>query len=190
VKFLLITKLNEERLNMGSKRTASDHKKELTGVCGLFCPSCIVFIAQRETPEIQKGIADKFNISVEMLKCDGCRGENRFIYCEQKCEMAPCATDKGLDFCVECEEYPCEIIKTFQAEMPHRLELWASQDRIKEVGHDKWFDEMMEHYSCEECGTVNSAYHPICRDCGTEPSCKYVEKHKEEIKEHPYNKEC
>ena len=133
-------------------------------------------------------IAESLKIPVEMLKCDGCRAENRFIYCEQNCKMAPCAAEKGLDFCGECDDYPCDVIKNFQAEMPHRLELWTAQERIKEIGYEKWFDEMMDHYSCPECSTVNSAYHPACRECGTEPSCGYIASHKEEIETHPFMK--
>ena len=173
---------------MNTKELSSDQKKELSAVCGLFCPSCIIYIAQRESPEKRKQIAENFKIPPEMLKCDGCRAETRFYYCEHNCKMVPCAQEKGVDFCGECDEYPCEIIKTFQAEMPHRLELWAAQDRIKEVGFETWFDEMLEHYSCPECNTINTAYHPACRECGNTPSCDYIRQHKEEIETHSFFK--
>lgn len=58
--------------------------------------------------------------------------------------------------------------------MPHRIELWKSQERIKEVGYEKWYAEMIEHYSCTECHTLNSAYDIACRKCGRTPSCNYV----------------
>ena len=57
--------------------------------------------------------------------------------------MAACAADKGLEFCGECEEYPCEELKQFQAERPHRIELWESQERIAKSdflnGLKKWW---------------------------------------------------
>jgi hypothetical protein len=102
--------------------------------------------------------------------------------------MMPCAEDRGVEFCGDCGDYPCDIIKTFQAEMPHRLELWAAQDRIKEVGYKKWFDEMLEHYSCPNCQTINTAYLPSCRKCGNRPSCAYVGEHEQEIANHPFFK--
>jgi hypothetical protein len=173
---------------MNTNNGMTDQKKALSAVCGLFCPSCIIYIAQRESPENRKQIAKDLELPPEMLKCDGCRTENRFIYCDRNCKMMPCAEEKGVDFCGECGDYPCEVIKAFQAEMPHRLELWAAHDRIKEVGYEKWFDEMMEHYSCPECHTINTAYHPACRQCGTEPSCGYIEQHQEEIKTHTFFK--
>ncbi|RLB27502.1 MAG: hypothetical protein DRG87_11295 [Deltaproteobacteria bacterium] len=57
-------------------------------------------------------------------------------YCDT-CKMSACAQEKGLDFCAECEEYSCSALKEFQAAMPHRIELWQAQVRIKEVGHEK-----------------------------------------------------
>jgi uncharacterized OB-fold protein len=68
--------------------------------------------------------------------------------------------------------------------MPHRIELWRSQARIREVGYEQWYAEMIEHYSCKKCGTLNSAYDMACRKCGSTPSCSYVSLHKEEIMHH------
>jgi len=70
--------------------------------------------------------------------------------------------------------------------MPHRIELWKSQERIKEAGYEKWYMEMIEHYSCSECGTLNSPYDMACRKCGVTPSCKYVSLHKDEIIQQMY----
>jgi class 3 adenylate cyclase len=88
-----------------------------------------------------------------------------------------------VNFCIECEAYPCEEIKKFQSVLPHRLELWESQERIKEAGYEQWYKEMVEHYSCPKCNTINSAYDMACRKCGHEPSCAYVNKNKQEIVE-------
>jgi len=154
--------------------------KRLAAVCGLFCPACGVFIGTQEDPEKLKGIAERLQRPVEELKCNGCRAEKRCFYCAG-CKKTVCAAEKGVEFCGECAEYPCEELKVFQAELPHRIELWKSQERIKEVGYEKWYAEMTEHYSCPQCGTLNSAYDLACRKCGTTPSCNYVSLHKEEI---------
>ncbi len=65
--------------------------------------------------------------------------------------------------------------------MANRLELWKSQERIKEVGWKQWYTEMIEHYSCPECGVLNSAADMSCRNCGATPSCRYVKIHEDEI---------
>jgi hypothetical protein len=158
--------------------------KSLAAVCGLFCPACRAFIGTREDQRILVMMARRFQRSLEEMQCNGCRSEKRCFYCESRCTMTKCAAARGVDFCGECAEYPCTDLKTFQAEMPHRIELWKSQARIREVGYEKWYMEMIEHYSCEKCGTLNSAYDLRCRKCGEEPSCEYVGLHKDEIMRH------
>ena len=153
-------------------------KKRLSAVCGLFCPACTIFIGTTEDPQRLEAIAERFGQPVEAWKCEGCQSEKRSYYCENLCQMGTCAAEKGLEFCGECTEYPCEELKKFQAERPHRIELWESQKRIAEVGYSEWFDEMIEHFSCPHCHTVNSAYDIACRTCGTEPGCRYVELHR------------
>lgn len=154
--------------------------KRLVGVCGLFCPTCSLFIGTQEEPERLKRIAERWQVSLEAAKCYGCRSDKRFPYCKT-CKMSACALKKGIDFCGECIEYPCEDLKVFQIAMPHRIELWKSQERIKEIGYEKWYEEMIEHYSCPKCRTLNSAYDLKCRNCGGEPSCRYVSLHKQAI---------
>jgi hypothetical protein len=154
--------------------------KRLAAACGLFCPSCWVYIATRETPEKREKVARDHHVAVEALNCDGCRSANRTPYC-QTCKMAACVAEQGIDFCGECAEYPCDDLKTFQAAKPHRIELWQTQARIQEVGYEQWFAEKLEHYACPQCGTLNSAYHLACRECGAVPSCAYVAEHREQI---------
>ncbi len=166
-----------------TKKKLFDSKadKKLAAVCGLFCPACTIFIGTREDHERLKVLAEHAHKPVEELRCDGCRSEKRCYYCRERCKMGKCASEKGVDFCGECNEYPCEDLRAFQAAMPHRIELWKSQERIKEVGYEKWYREMIEHYSCLKCGTINSAYDLKCRNCGGEPSCEYVSRHKQAI---------
>ena len=96
--------------------------------------------------------------------------------------MKKCAGEKGIDFCGQCEEYPCSHIKEFQAQMPHRAELWKSQDRIKEIGWEKWFNEMTEYFSCAECGALNGWYDFNCQKCGNMPGNDFVKNNLEKLK--------
>ena len=168
------------------RTSKSDHTpdKRLAAVCGLFCPACSILIGTREDPQRLEILARRFQLPVEKLQCNGCRSEKRCFYCESKCIMTACAAAKGVDFCGECAEYPCKELTAFQAAMPHRIELWRSQSRIKEVGYERWYTEMIEHYSCSQCETLNSAYDIACRKCGSTPSCAYVGLHKDEIMRH------
>lgn len=160
--------------------SAPDNKKT-AAVCGLFCPACTFFIASSEDPARLEKLARRFGIPVEQLECHGCRSEKRLIFCEQHCKMTGCAAQRGLDFCGQCPEYPCPELRDFQAQMPHRLELWESHSRISEAGYEKWYTEMLQHYGCPRCHTINSAYDLACRKCGETPSCQYVRLHKDEV---------
>ena len=160
----------------------SNPDKKLAAVCGLFCPSCTMFIASNEDPERLKNIAARQNQSMEDLRCEGCRAEKRTSYC-QTCNMTVCAAEKGIDFCGECSEYPCAEIKEFQSIRPHRLELWQSHERIKEVGFEQWYQEMIKHYSCSNCNTINSAYDKVCRKCGNSPSNEYNDQNSQDIQQ-------
>jgi hypothetical protein len=137
-----------------------------------------------EDPERLAVMARRFQKSPEELHCNGCRSDKRCFYCESKCTITKCAVSKGVDFCGYCSDYPCTDLKAFQAEMPHRIELWKSQARIREAGYEKWYAEMVDHYSCPQCGTMNSAYDIACRKCGATPGCSYVGLHKDEIMKH------
>ena len=164
---------------MSGNRNSAD--KRLAAVCGLFCPACSFFIASTEDPTRLQALSRRFQLSAEQLECHGCRSEKRGVYCEKYCKMSKCAAEKGIDFCIECREYPCPELKAFQGQMPHRIELWQSQERITEVGWETWYGEMVNHYSCPECRAINSAYDMACRACGRKPGNRFVEIHRDDI---------
>ncbi|MBN1375318.1 MAG: DUF3795 domain-containing protein [Dehalococcoidia bacterium] len=165
----------------GKRAEDSKYNKKLVAVCGLFCKACSIYIGSTEEPQRLKAIAEQFGKEPEEVRCEGCRSDVRFTYC-QTCKMYKCAAAKGIDFCGECESYPCEDLREFQKAMPHRIDLWKSQESIREAGPQQWYAEMIERYSCPNCGIINSTYDRNCRKCGTSPSCPYVAEHGEEIK--------
>lgn len=161
---------------------AAKSDKNLAAVCGLFCEACTLFIATKEDPARLKGLAARFKLSEDAVKCYGCRSDTRGPYCA-KCKMFSCAAERGIDFCFECKDYPCSDLKKFQSERPHRIELWDDLKQIKAVGCTNWLNSIRSNYACPQCQTINSAYDLKCRKCGKEPSCDYVAKHKLAIKQ-------
>lgn len=155
--------------------------KETAAVCGLFCPGCSLFLATSEDdPQRLQAIAARFGKSAEEIRCRGCRSDVRSFYCRQ-CRFVQCAAEKGIDFCGECADYPCAELREFQAARPHRIELWQSQERIRTTGLANWYREMLEHFACPACGTLNSCYDEACRACGNAPANGYTKVHREEI---------
>jgi hypothetical protein len=161
--------------------------KKLAAVCGLYCEACSWFIATTEDHERLKRLAVQSHFSEEESKCYGCRSDKRLPYCE-KCRMSACAAERGIDFCSECDEYPCNELKRFQSAMPHRIELWVNLERIKFVGYKQWLKEIRGKYTCPRCQIVNSTYDLKCRKCGEEPSCNYVAKHRQVIEQYMKNR--
>jgi hypothetical protein len=165
---------------MGKTDREAGGDKRLAAVCGLFCRACTLYIGSTEEPERLVKIAERMGRTVEEVVCHGCRAARRSFYC-QTCRIADCAAGRGLEFCGGCEEYPCELLRVFQAERPHRAELWQDQERIREIGWEKWLQEKAAHYSCPACETINSAYDMACHRCGHTPSSRFGAAHREEI---------
>jgi len=169
------------------KDSIRESDKKMAAVCGLYCEACSWFISTAEDPERLKSLAVQRNWSEEESKCYGCRSGKRLPYCG-KCKMSACTAERGIDFCSECDDYPCNELKLFQSAMPHRIELWANLERIKSVGYKQWLKEIRRDYTCPRCQVLNSTYDLKCRKCGEEPSCSYVSKHRQEIKQYLKNR--
>ena len=166
--------------NKGNQTKAGD--KKLAAVCGLYCKACTAYIATTEEPARLARLAAMFELSEEAIRCLGCRSSTRGPYC-QTCKMSACAAQRGIDFCVECADYPCDHLEQFQSETPHRLELWDDLAQIEAIGWQKWLAQARAKYVCPDCGTINSAYDQACRTCGQEPSCGFVSRHRQAIAE-------
>lgn len=162
------------------ERSSKTDNKQFAAVCGLYCPGCTLYIGSTEEPERLARTAGRFNVSIEEARCYGCRSDKRSFYC-QACEIKKCADERGLTFCAFCDEYPCTMLKEFQAQLPHRAELFEDGERIREVGHDQWFEEVRARYTCPECQAINSAYDLNCRKCGNDPGSPFAERHRERI---------
>lgn len=152
---------------------------ETAAICGLFCESCRYYIATQENEGLEE-LAKSAGQPVEQIRCNGCRSDTVTYYC-RTCDMKLCAMEKGIDFCSECGEYPCDMLKEFQAAKPHRIELFPSLDYAKENGYPAWREKMIANYSCEKCGTINSIYQFDCRKCNNDPSNPYVGRNREKI---------
>ena len=160
-----------------NSKSSGKFDNKSAAVCGLFCEACTLFIATTEDLVRLKGFAARFQLFTESIKCYGCRSAQKSPYCE-KCTMFSCAAKRGIDFCIECEDYPCSDLKQFQSKNPQRLELWDDLEQIKIMGYDFWLNSIRNNYTCPRCLSLNSAYDLKCRKCGLEPSCEYVRKHK------------
>jgi len=148
--------------------------KQTAAVCGLLCKACGIYIATQENnTESLSRIAERMQIPVEEVRCMGCRSEVLSAHCKT-CYFRECADKKGIAFCSECNDYPCAQLKDFQSKLPHRVELFQSLNRIKKIGWENWYAEMVERHSCTSCNHLSGWYDFACTKCGNSPSSRFV----------------
>ena len=125
----------EEKMNNGTKRS-------LTAPCGLDCFNCEIY-EENITEEMKVQFALKIQKNPEEIACRGCRLQNGCRHFGQPCETLKCIEDKGLEFCFECEEFPCvklQPAKDGSERYPHNYKLF-NLCRMKAVGVEKWAEE-------------------------------------------------
>lgn len=77
-------------------------------------------------------------ISFSRASCSGCRGDN--ILCPIECTAKNCYKDKGIDFCFQCNEYPCD--RQFSGGLRDR---WMKiNNRMKEIGVVEYYYEQIK----------------------------------------------
>ena len=72
--------------------------------------------------------------SFSQASCSGCRGENNL--CPLECHAKNCYKEKGIDFCFQCADYPCD--KQSGVLRKRWLEI---NDRMKEIGVVEYYLE-------------------------------------------------
>ena len=100
--------------------------EEIIGYCGINCSACPALIAYKKNDdELRKKTAVEWSkmfqaeFKPEDVNCVGCSIEGRHIeFCESMCEIRPCARTKDLSTCAECDEYACEKLSKFIANVP------------------------------------------------------------------------
>jgi len=171
-----------ERLNTGDSEEKNAIVEDLSSACGLYCGACGIYLATQENDtERLLNYAVVLNQSFDETLCNGCSSARKSLHCSKICVFIECKKQKGVSFCTDCDEFPCLALIDFKSKKPHRVELIESLHKLKEIGLEQWLIEMKEHYSCQQCQTVNSAYHLTCRKCGAEPGCQFVSQNRDLI---------
>lgn len=146
--------------------------RNLVGRCGLYCGTCLVYRAYKDSEQLQKRIADRLKCKPEEISCEGCQtvltkgwdtkgwGKN--------CRIVACLEAKGFDFCYECDVYPdCRKFNRVAGYLSKRGENLVENLRKIEAGNvEEWLKEEEEKWRCKKCGKPISVYHPGCHWCG------------------------
>lgn len=108
--------------------------------CGLICETCPIYLATREQDEekkyemkvdVARQIKDRYGMECkpeDINDCDGCKTETGRLYWGCKhCSVRKCASERGVDNCAHCDQYPCEELEEFFAKEP------ISKERLDEI---------------------------------------------------------
>lgn len=118
---------------------------KMTSPCGLDCFNCPLYLANT-SEELRNAFAGKLNIPPERAVCGGCREQSGTVPAigrHESCYTYRCAADKGLDFCFECGDFPCDYLHPYadQADQrPHNTKVFNSC-LIRKMGLEKWAAE-------------------------------------------------
>lgn len=143
---------------------ANMEKRELLGVCGLYCGACDHYRASMS--DSVHLLEEARRHGQELEKCQGCRSTLLTESC-LKCTLRDCAEDKGVLHCGLCSKYPCNQLKEFQHDgRLHHLPILDNLENLKNREPEQWLAEQAQRWKCQ-CGNHFSWYEEHCHHCDT-----------------------
>jgi hypothetical protein len=97
----------------------SEELKKWHAPCGIYCKRCP---------------------GIKFYNCQGCRDQKGKIKDFPVCKTYECVISKGLEFCYECNDFPCEMLQpivNFEIFAPHNSKVYNSI-MIKKLGLKEW----------------------------------------------------
>lgn len=116
--------------------------RQMTSPCGLDCFNCPAYLAN-EDMSLRTSISERMHIPLEMARCNGCRnaqGTISFLGDSNPCEVFRCTSNKGITYCYECADFPCDHLHPYADQAsarPHNTKLF-NLCLIKKMGIDTW----------------------------------------------------
>ncbi|MBU1239159.1 DUF3795 domain-containing protein [Myxococcota bacterium] len=111
---------------------------ECTALCGIDCFNCELYV-DNITDAMRQRIAPLIKGDTAQISCAGCR-QSGCLLLKQECATKKCAQERGVTFCSDCTDFPCEKFtpSTDGADRrPHNLKIYNLL-RIKKEGIDSW----------------------------------------------------
>mgnify|MGYP002155000190 CR=1 FL=1 len=142
----------------GVKLSDYEKESELIAYCGLYCRLCDYYTGRiRDSARRLLEVVEKHSelkifaeaskafdfedfvkgvkwLSSEMSPCvGGCRAGGGW----GDCPLRRCCVERGLRFCFECENFPCDVVRRYR----NRVELL---NEIKGLGVENWIKKRLE----------------------------------------------
>jgi len=136
---------------------AENSKKWVISVCGLNCAKCDIYQADHGNEKLRDEIIEWFRkernetVKPEQVRCEGCWGPLN-IHWGSDCKMMLCARKRGLQYCFQCDDFPCAILNEFSSDgISHHKRTIENSKRMKEIGIEAWVKEQKRKGQCIFC---------------------------------------
>ncbi len=117
----------------------------LVAACGIDCGICELYTCGHNH-ELFNRLVER-GISKESLPCDGCRSvEGKCPVIGGVCETYRCTKEKKVDFCSDCEDFPCEKLQPAANRadiLPHNMKVF-NLCTIKRIGLEAFTEKSLE----------------------------------------------
>ena len=119
--------------------------RQMTAPCGLDCFNCPIYLAN-DDENVRMKLAERLKMPSEKVTCRGCRQENGtipFLNMTEPCNVFRCIDKKGLHFCSDCSDFPCDHLHPYAdmaTQRPHNTKVF-NLCLIKKMGVEKWAKE-------------------------------------------------
>ncbi len=126
------------------RATIMDYQ-QMTSSCGLDCFNCPAYLAN-DYLKLRIDIAERLGLLPEKATCNGCRnpeGIIAFLGDQGPCVVFNCTKQKGITYCCECAEIPCDHLQPYAdqaAVRQHNTKLF-NLCLIKKMGVERWAEE-------------------------------------------------
>lgn len=122
--------------------------------CGMNCTVCYKHVGIRKSAK----------------PCEGClKGDaGKPEHC-RKCKIKTCAQAKGHLRCLECEVFPCKLVKNLESSYRKRYQtsLVENSRAAQQSGISAFLEEDRAKWTCSACGGAFSLHDGACSECGS-----------------------
>ncbi len=140
------------------------NQTELAAPCGLYCGVCGIHMAHaNDDLEFKERLAEELGLTVEDIKCEGCRSDVLFEGCKS-CGIRSCVAEKAIEGCHQCNDFPCRHIVDYPLHYGRRVMERAVPDR-RALGVEEWIGKERRRYRCPYCGGKAYMGAKECWDC-------------------------
>lgn len=118
-----------------------NEREKLVAPCGLDCGRCEFYLSKHDK-DILEYLVSK-GIPKTILPCNGCRNiDGKCPIVKTDCATYNCTKSKGVDFCFDCNEFPCSMLNPTADRaniLPHNLKVF-NLCTIKRDGLENFID--------------------------------------------------